>query len=390
MTRNALNVCMYTPSADGGHALYTQELLTALAEVGPSRGIAAELVTAEDLAEVNQASCYPIHMILPRLVPRREFSSPLSWVTSRLAYYSRRERTFLDWVATRRDLDLIHFQEYTPWLAPRHYRKLRRRGLALVFTVHNVLAHYCHNSIHRLMRDSTLRSAWRECDALLVHSDGLRDALSDFLGPGHPPIHVTAHGVWRCHGRAATDSVEDAVERPRLLFFGVIRPNKGLHVLLEALERLPHCDVTVAGAGDEPNYNDRIRTLVNRFAPGRVEWIDRYIAESEIPALFEKCQLVVLPYTFFNSQSGVLLQALAYQRPVVASDLGAMGECVKQWQIGPVVSPGDAVALAHGIEQALEPESYRQSVQAIARVRSELTWSRMADATIDVYQSIVA
>ena len=50
MTREALNVCMYTPTSDGGHALYTQELLTALAEVGPDRGVSAELVTAENLA----------------------------------------------------------------------------------------------------------------------------------------------------------------------------------------------------------------------------------------------------------------------------------------------------------------------------------------------------
>src|SRR5262249_58661668 len=128
-----LNVCMYTPTSNGGHALYSQELLTALAEVGPDRGVSAELVTCVDLAPENQTDCYPIHRILPPLVPREEFPNRLAWASSRVVYYTRRERAFLDWVAARGGIDVIHFQEYTPWLAPRHCRKLPRRGISLVF-----------------------------------------------------------------------------------------------------------------------------------------------------------------------------------------------------------------------------------------------------------------
>jgi hypothetical protein len=108
---------MYTPTAHGGHALYTQELLTALAEVGARRGVAAELITCEDLAADLQPP-YPIHRILPRQVRRDEFHTTASWAASRVGYYSHRERLFLDWIGSRGDLDLVHFQDYTPWLAP--------------------------------------------------------------------------------------------------------------------------------------------------------------------------------------------------------------------------------------------------------------------------------
>src|SRR5271165_7174101 len=73
MSIDTLHVCMYTPTSAGGHALYTQELLTALAEVGPGRGIAPELVTSEDLAAAHWTSAYPIHPIMPRLTPRGEY-----------------------------------------------------------------------------------------------------------------------------------------------------------------------------------------------------------------------------------------------------------------------------------------------------------------------------
>ena len=138
MSIDTLHVCMYTPQSAGGHALYTQELLTALAEVGPGRGIAPELVTSEDLAAAHRTSAYPIHPILPRLVPRREYSTALVWAWSRMIHYTRREQIFLDWLTGRKDLNIIHIQEWTRWLAPRHFRELRRRGLAVVMTVHNI------------------------------------------------------------------------------------------------------------------------------------------------------------------------------------------------------------------------------------------------------------
>jgi glycosyltransferase involved in cell wall biosynthesis len=389
MSIDTLHVCMYTPSSAGGHALYTQELLTALAEVGSGRGIAPELVTSEDLAAAHWTSAYPIHPILPRLVPRREYSTALVWAKSRMIHYTRLEQTFLDWLAGRQDLNIIHFQEYTCWLASRHFRELRRRGLAIVLTVHNIFSHLFYNNIHRFIRTHFEKSVFRRCDALLVHSEGLRDALSDYMEGVHPPIHVTPHGVCRAAGRSLRPVRAVDGPRQRLLFFGAIRSNKGLHILLRALELLPQCDLTVAGEPVEPRYFEQVRDLARRLPPGRVELIDRFVSEQETADLFGRSSLVVLPYTSFAAQSGVLQQALTHARPVVASDVGALGESVRRWGVGEVVPPGDERALAWAIEQALDPGRYRAAVESIACIRSELTWTRTAEATIEVYRSIV-
>jgi glycosyltransferase involved in cell wall biosynthesis len=394
----SLGVCVYTPSSSGGHALYARELLTALTEAGAERGVKAELVTCSDLGPEHRATAYAIHPILPPLASRETFSTPVHWIGSRLTYYARRERAFLDWIATRNDLDILHFQEYTPWLAARHLNALRRKGFSVLFTVHNVIFHYYHNQFHKFMRDKCLRAAWRSCDALLVHTDGLREALEDFLGPGHPPIRVTPHGVWSTHGAGrryeeAPSHPASAVPSPRrLLFFGVIRPNKGLDVLLRAmaLPALDHCVLTAAGAADEASYRAKVLDLARRLPADRVEIVDRYVDEDAVAGYFDRSDLVILPYTFFAAQSGVLHMALAYGRPLVVTDVGGLGECVRQWGVGVVVRPGDSEALAAGIAKALEPATYQAAAAAIRRVRDELSWGRMAEATIDAYRSVVA
>jgi glycosyltransferase involved in cell wall biosynthesis len=217
----------------------------------------------------------------------------------------------------------------------------------------------------------------------------LRAALSDFLAGSHPPIFVTPHGVWHGERTIGRTRREDGSGRTRLLFFGVLRPNKGVHVLLRSLGRLPDCDLTIAGEAEVPEYLELIRRMIRALPPGRVELIDRYVGEDEMAALFDRSRAVILPYTNFTSQSGVLHQALAHGRPVVATEVGALGECVRSWGIGRVVPPCDETGLAQGIEQMLADEPYAAAMEAIERVRGDLTWTKMAEATIDVYRSIV-
>jgi glycosyltransferase involved in cell wall biosynthesis len=170
----------------------------------------------------------------------------------------------------------------------------------------------------------------------------------------------------------------------------MIRPNKGLHVLLRAMERLPGCTLTVAGCPEEAGYFGRVRELAAELPEGRVEWVPRFVDESEIAGFFDRSHLVVLPYTEFPSQSGVLHQAAAHGRPVVASDVGGLGESVRRWGIGEAVPPNDPAALADAVSRALRPESYRAAADATARVRDKLTWAHTAEATLDVYRAVVA
>ncbi len=385
-----VRTCMFTAESQKGHARYTRDLLSAIAAEGVDRGVEVELVTGADLSPNFQSSHYPINRILPPLANRNAFKSKVAWGISRVSHYIRRENTFLRFVKSRPDLRLVHIQEYTPWLATRHFAKLRRGGVEVVMTVHNI-ANYGHaNQRYVRAMQGNWRTAWRTCSALIVHTEGLRDELGRFLGPGHPPIHVTPHAVWEERSTPPiTPAAPNGDETARLLFFGMVRANKGLHVLLRAMEFLPNCTLTIAGEHEPGTYHDAILKLVAQRPAGQIELINEFIDQQKISGYFDRSHLVILPYTDFASQSGVLHQALAHGRPVVASNVGGLGESVRHWGIGEVVEPKNERALASGVVAALCPEKYRKAAQAAENVRSELTWAKMANATCDVYHSLV-
>lgn len=381
-----LGVCMYTPAANSGHARYTHQLLSAMATVGRDQGVSVSLVTSQDLRPEFRASTYPIHPILPPLQDRSTFGTSLTWAGSRGLHYLGRERQFLAWLHSQPGLRAVHFQEYAPWLAPRHFRALKKRYL-LFYTVHNIHPHSYPGILPKGLVNSWNRRSWRLCDTLFVHSRGLRSALSDFLGPNHPPIRVTPHGVWDVTPDPAPALRSDAdLRRKQLLFFGTIRPSKGLHVLLRAMTLLPEYRLVVAGEVELPAYGDHIRSLVARLPSHQVRLIDRFIDSAEVPGLFQESSLVVLPYTKFAAQSGVLHDALAYGVPVVVADVGALGESVREWGTGLVAPPEDEVALAAAIRDLTTPSRFRAAATATARVREERSWQRSAIVTIAAYR----
>jgi len=136
---------------------------------------------------------------------------------------------------------------------------------------------------------------------------------------------------------------------------------------------------------EDSAYREEIRTLVKRLPPGRVELIDRFIEDEEAALLLKSSSLVVLPYSSFAAQSGVLHDALAQGLPVVVTDVGALGQSVRSWGIGQVVPPDDSGALADAIREILTPNRYEEARRAVERVRSDLSWDRAAEITIEAY-----
>jgi len=167
---------------------------------------------------------------------------------------------------------------------------------------------------------------------------------------------------------------------PTLLFFGFVRPYKGLADLLAALPVVlaqRRATLLVVGEFWEPleAYQQQARLLGVEDA---VRFVDRYVPNEEIPLYFAAADLVVLPYRSVTG-SGVAQLALGCGRPVLATRTGCLEDVIREGQTGLLVPPANPAALARGILQflALSPAERAAFSQHIAQDQERFSWQRL-------------
>ena len=118
-----------------------------------------------------------------------------------------------------------------------------------------------------------------------------------------------------------------ATDRPVVLDFGLIRPYKGLEVLLDAWSGIDGAELWIVG---RPRYDiDALKAA----APRSVRFVTRFVSDRELAAVFRRADLVVLPYRE-SEQSAVLTTALAFGKPILATDVGGfaeLGDALRSW-----------------------------------------------------------
>jgi glycosyltransferase involved in cell wall biosynthesis len=279
------------------------------------------------------------------------------------------------------DADLVHYQ----WLTvPALDRLLLRPARPRAFTVHYPLP----RSWSRL---AAQRALLRSMDAVVAHSEHGARRLRDEVGVDPGRVRVIAHGAFdyltRLPEQRALPADLAAVEGPVILFFGLLRPYKGIDVLLEAFRSVSGAELWIAGM---PRMSlDSLLELASR-APGTVRFVPRFVPDPEIPAYFRRADLVVLPYRDVE-QSGVLYTGLAFGKPMVMSAVGGFPEVVERHGAGRLVPPGDPDSLAEVLGELVADPEGRDRLASAARAAAEgpYSWDAIAARTMDLYSELL-
>lgn len=249
----------------------------------------------------------------------------------------------------RRGFDLLHVQlltHETDWL---DLRTLPRRP-AVLSMVHDVVPHTPSVLGARVDRALLRRLYDERCTGeLLVYHRVLREQLVGEFAVAPERVHVVPHPLDGSDLRIAVEPPG----RPYVLFFGTLRANKGIDDLLAAVTAICHdpgFDVVVAGEGP-PELEDRVVRAAERCAHLRFE--AGYATADRKRELFSGASAVVLPYTSFASQSGVLADAYAFRVPAIVADVGALGATVRDDGTGWVVPAPGADALGDTLTAAV-------------------------------------
>jgi glycosyltransferase involved in cell wall biosynthesis len=288
--------------------------------------------------------------------------------------------SMLRYRAVARGADLVHFQ----WLVlPQLDRLLLPRGRPLVLSAHDVLA----REPSPAQRGAQAR-LYRRMDAVIAHSEHGRRRLVEDLGVSAERVHVIPHGAFAALAAQPPSplppELDRATEAPVVLCFGLIRPYKGLEVLLEAWDAHADAQLWIVG---RPRYD--IAPL-RAAAPPNVRWVTRFVSDQELAACFRRAQLVVAPYLEIE-QSGVVATALAFGSPLLLSDVGGFPE-VAAAGAARLVAPGDPTALRAALNELLANPGERERLAAAARrlAAGEWSWRRVAERTRQLYGELLS
>lgn len=293
--------------------------------------------------------------------------------------------------------DVIHFQWLPLAVVDGLYLCRLRRIAPLVLTIHDTEPF--HGAPSSRLQILGLEKAYRRFDYYIVHTHQSREVIIERLGLPMDRIKVIPHGVFSYY----RDFVRFSETPPsfnkipgelKILFFGVLKPYKGVDVLLEAFAYMPEplrqkTVLQVVGAPRMPVKP--LQELTRRLGIEKhVSWDLRFVEEREVASYFSQADVVVLPYRRID-QSGVLMVALAFGKPVVASRLGGFAETIVDGVHGFLVEPGDAESLAQALTRVLGDRELRKQLgSAVERLAGqELSWNNIAQQTVHLYREVL-
>ena len=281
------------------------------------------------------------------------------------------------------DSEAVIFQYWMPFLAPAFgtiARRLDRHGIKTVVIVHNAIPHERHTG------DITLgRYFLKAASGCVVMSDSVSSDLES-MGV-NVPKRLAAHPVYDLFGKTldrqlARASLGLPPGVPVLLFFGFIRPYKGLRVLLEAMPRillhLPDARLVVAGQcyDNEKSYRDLIGSL--RLGD-HIRFDSAYIPNGDVPTYFSAADVVVQPYVA-ATQSGVAQIAFNFDKPLITTDVGGLAEVVHHEFNGLLVPPEDAERLADAVIRFFKEDMRKRLEEGVRKKKRAFGWNALYEA----------
>ena len=280
--------------------------------------------------------------------------------------------------------DLVIFPWWVSYWAPQFWvlssmikKKMIKKKLkpGIVFLCHNVVAHES-TWIDHLLTKAVLRNG----DGFLVHSDDDYRNLKALLPKALiQKIHHPTYSIFNMsHPHELKTKTLFEIKGPLLLFFGFVRPYKGLKYLIKALPEIlktHNARLMIAGEfwKDKKEYLAMIEDLSLKE---HILIIDKYIPNEEVSDYFLAADLVVQPYTSATG-SGVVQTAFAFGKPVVATRVGSLPDAVSDGRTGFIVEPKSPKAIAKAVTEFLSLSDKTIFKKNIEKERLRFSWNNL-------------
>lgn len=245
---------------------------------------------------------------------------------------------------------------------------LRRKGIEVVFFCHNVVEHEA-----AAWKTFLTRMVLKNASRFVVHTKADEANLKALFPDAKITVHP--HPVY-------DHFPEPKGELPRrrkleILFYGFVRPYKGLDDLLDAMALLKGKDIKLTIAGEFWGGEQETRKKIDDLAlTQQIELRPRYHTDAETAELFSRADVVVLPYRSATG-SGVVPIAYHYNKPVIVTRVGGLPDVVKDTRTGFIIPVKGVEALA-GVLDKLDSKTCESMKPQIIEMKQLLSWESLA------------
>lgn len=396
-----MRIILFDPVVGGHHIEYASYLIRYLVEQEDE----ITFVTWKSDELLNSLSTRKIPVIIKYVVPNSEaeFGGNIlkrSWQLAQGINYCFN-------LAAAQRADIVHHLYLERSELPLYFRVVKSKycswklfaTLFWPYFIHEpdekveLLKRFYH-SLNRWTLGQLLREG--KLNGLFVHTDRIRDKLfnlysGDSLRQNVFVIPDPVEPLPQISQKFAIDRLGLLQQKPIILFFGGLRWDKGLDILLKALQLIENeVYILIAGKPAEITETDVMQYRQSLKKPGYLVMRLEHIPDEDVANYFSAVDAVVLPYRrSFKGTSGVLQHATASGKPVIATNVGEIGSIVRENNLGIVVEPESPESLAGGIKQFLaQPSKWREQVKSRAIQYAKANhWRKMATGVRKVYLS---
>lgn len=279
--------------------------------------------------------------------------------------------------------EIIHLRGASPWFC-----------LGLFFLRKYPLINFFDNAISRKGEKEKFYNKIADLiltklsDQIIVFGQTTKNIIANKFNLSKDNIHVIPLGDY---SEAYLHSIKDFTNdnTKYILFFGRILEYKGLEYLIRAepliRDKIPNAKIIIAGSCDDFRLYESLMTNKNSYEL-YVQWIKSDI----IPELFQKANIIVLPYTEY-SNSGNIALAFAFKKPIVATNVGSIAEYIIDGKTGYLVPPRDHERLAKAIIDILKDDelSRRMGEEGHNMMKKVFSWNEIIIKIKDIYKKTI-
>lgn len=272
---------------------------------------------------------------------------------------------------------------------------LHYRGHRLVDICHEFLLRERHGSISKFVNSTLMKFLYARFACIIFPSNQVMLEFERTIASGlrtysvpHGPELIFNDEVKEREALSQRYGLREG--EPLILFFGGLRPSKGLDTLVEAFSLVPRgtARLLIVGYPSQEFDLNELHDQIERLGLRLDATLDaRYVPMNEVGSLIALAAVVVFPYKTATA-SGALSLAQSRGRAAIASDVGGLAEVIQHGQDGWLVPPNNVEALRDAMIYLLENPDVRNSLGTAARerIQSERSWDVVADRVVTILE----